>query len=164
MVDSISNGKAFGIPRKVGWKVYFLLESYFISLRTSEIHLFYNLQLFYWHFLEILWLFIFLVFYDITINQISQGMSLSLNPMPVVLELGIACLLSRVLSWLTKKLLTWPTTASFSWASLFLGIRTARLVNGWWIMGKNLLLVIQHVSLNGVSKSHSAVCLERLDM
>ena len=27
------------------------------------IHLFYNLQLFYWHFLEILWLFIFLVFY-----------------------------------------------------------------------------------------------------
>ena len=36
---------------------------YFINLRTSEIHLFYNLQLFYWHFLEILWLFIFLVFY-----------------------------------------------------------------------------------------------------
>merc|ERR1711944_240446 len=35
-----------------------------ISLRFSEIHLFYNLQLFYWHFLEILWLFIFLVFYS----------------------------------------------------------------------------------------------------
>ena len=35
----------------------------FASLRTSEIHLFYNLQLFYWHFLEILWLFIFLVLY-----------------------------------------------------------------------------------------------------
>ena len=35
----------------------------FVTLRTSEIHLFYNLQLFYWHFLEILWLFIFLVFY-----------------------------------------------------------------------------------------------------
>merc|ERR1711953_1169973 len=35
----------------------------FISLRISEIHLFYNLQLFYWHFLEILWLFIFLVLY-----------------------------------------------------------------------------------------------------
>merc|ERR1711935_635384 len=34
-----------------------------VSLRVSEIHLFYNLQLFYWHFLEILWLFIFLVFY-----------------------------------------------------------------------------------------------------
>merc|ERR1739846_234751 len=31
--------------------------------RVSEIHLFYNLQLFYWHFLEILWLFIFLVLY-----------------------------------------------------------------------------------------------------
>jgi cytochrome c oxidase subunit 3 len=36
---------------------------YFVNLRISEIHLFYNLQLFYWHFLEILWLFIFLVLY-----------------------------------------------------------------------------------------------------
>merc|ERR1711972_430936 len=36
----------------------------FISLRVSEIHLFYNLQLFYWHFLEFLWLFIFQVFYS----------------------------------------------------------------------------------------------------
>merc|ERR1712190_464277 len=35
-----------------------------VSLRVSEIHLFYNLQLFYWHFLEILWLFIFQVFYS----------------------------------------------------------------------------------------------------
>merc|ERR1712173_355368 len=35
-------------------------ENYFVNLRVSEIHLFYNLQLFYWHFLEILWLFIFL--------------------------------------------------------------------------------------------------------
>merc|ERR1712108_40389 len=38
-------------------------NQYFLSLRVSEVHLFYNLQLFYWHFLEILWLFIFLVFY-----------------------------------------------------------------------------------------------------
>merc|ERR1711877_12033 len=29
----------------------------FLNLRVSEIHLFYNLQNFYWHFLEILWLF-----------------------------------------------------------------------------------------------------------
>merc|ERR1711979_116368 len=36
---------------------------YLLALRVSEVHLFYNLQLFYWHFLEILWLFIFLVFY-----------------------------------------------------------------------------------------------------
>merc|ERR1712232_590194 len=35
----------------------------FVSLRVSEIHLFYNLMLFYWHSLEILWLFLFLVFY-----------------------------------------------------------------------------------------------------
>merc|ERR1711902_143199 len=34
--------------------------SYFVNLRVLEVHLFYNLQLFYWHFLEILWLFIFL--------------------------------------------------------------------------------------------------------
>jgi len=32
-------------------------------VRITEIHLFYNFQLFYWHFLEILWLFIFLVLY-----------------------------------------------------------------------------------------------------
>merc|ERR1711907_359881 len=38
---------------------------YFLTLRVSEVHLFYNLQLFYWHFLEILWLFIFLVFYGL---------------------------------------------------------------------------------------------------
>merc|ERR1712054_553538 len=36
---------------------------YFVNLRVSEVHLFYNLQLFYWHFLEVLWLFIFLVLY-----------------------------------------------------------------------------------------------------
>merc|ERR1712127_797465 len=35
----------------------------FINLRISEVHLFYNLQIFYWHFLEILWLFIFLFLY-----------------------------------------------------------------------------------------------------
>merc|ERR1712179_542496 len=40
-----------------------LKKKYFLSLRVSEVHLFYNLQLFYWHFLEFLWLFIFLVFY-----------------------------------------------------------------------------------------------------
>merc|ERR1712157_546664 len=37
---------------------------WFINLRVSEIHLFYNLQNFYWHFLEILWLFIFLFLYS----------------------------------------------------------------------------------------------------
>merc|ERR1712087_626193 len=36
---------------------------WFLDVRVTEIHLFYNLQLFYWHFLEILWLFIFLVLY-----------------------------------------------------------------------------------------------------
>ena len=44
----------------------FQIKDYFqllFFLRTSEINLFYNLQVFYWHFLEILWLFIFLVLY-----------------------------------------------------------------------------------------------------
>jgi len=36
----------------------------FLNLRIPEIHLFYNLQDFYWHFLEILWLFIFLFLYS----------------------------------------------------------------------------------------------------
>jgi heme/copper-type cytochrome/quinol oxidase subunit 3 len=43
---------------------------YFLTLRVSEVHLFYNLQLFYWHFLEILWLFIFLVLY-LFVHKIS---------------------------------------------------------------------------------------------
>merc|ERR1711918_266378 len=38
-------------------------ESCLFLLRVSEVHLFYNLLVFYWHFLEILWLFIFLVLY-----------------------------------------------------------------------------------------------------
>merc|ERR1711935_736942 len=37
--------------------------SFSLILRVSEVHLFFNLQLFYWHFLEIFWLFIFLVLY-----------------------------------------------------------------------------------------------------
>jgi heme/copper-type cytochrome/quinol oxidase subunit 3 len=36
----------------------------FAFFRVLEVHLFYSSLLFYWHFLEILWLFIFLVFYQ----------------------------------------------------------------------------------------------------
>jgi hypothetical protein len=43
--------------------------NYFEILRILEIHLFYSTLLFYWHFLEILWLFIFLVFYEFMIQQ-----------------------------------------------------------------------------------------------
>merc|ERR1712199_7799 len=39
-------------------------KTVFFTLRVSEVHLFYNLQNFYWHFLEILWLFIFLFLYS----------------------------------------------------------------------------------------------------
>merc|ERR1711937_1116005 len=46
------------------WGFSFSVKNhYFVNLRVSEVHLFYNLQLFYCHFLEILWLFIFLVLY-----------------------------------------------------------------------------------------------------
>jgi len=38
-------------------------KEYFIEVRVGDVHLFYNVQLFYWHFLEVLWLFIFLVLY-----------------------------------------------------------------------------------------------------
>jgi len=34
-----------------------------VNFRILEIHIFYNCGLFYWHLIEILWLFIFLVFY-----------------------------------------------------------------------------------------------------
>ena len=40
----------------------------FLNLRSSEIHLFYNLGDFYWHFLEILWLFIFLFLYSLYLH------------------------------------------------------------------------------------------------
>merc|ERR1712075_6447 len=46
------------------WSCSFPIKmNIFCLLMTSEVHLFYNLQIFYWHFLEILWLFIFLVLY-----------------------------------------------------------------------------------------------------
>merc|ERR1711981_1277903 len=38
----------------------------YLNLRSSEVHLFYNLGNFYWHFLEILWLFIFLFLYSLS--------------------------------------------------------------------------------------------------
>merc|ERR1712086_1042955 len=40
-------------------------ETRYLNLRSSEVHLFYNLGNFYWHFLEILWLFIFLFLYSL---------------------------------------------------------------------------------------------------
>jgi len=46
---------------------------YFLSLRVSEVHLFYNLQLFYWHFLEFLWLFICQVFYHLFLASVRLG-------------------------------------------------------------------------------------------
>ena len=44
------------------WYVHF---PYFINIRILEIHLFYTIAIFYWHLIEILWIFIFLVFYNI---------------------------------------------------------------------------------------------------
>merc|ERR1712008_18334 len=49
----------------LSWSSTFPSHVYtFINLRISEVHLFYNLLNFYWHFLEILWLFIFLFLYS----------------------------------------------------------------------------------------------------
>jgi hypothetical protein len=50
----------------------------YLNLRSSEIHLFYNLGDFYWHFLEILWLFIFLFLYSLSnacgrLSLVSDG-------------------------------------------------------------------------------------------
>ena len=42
-----------------------MISSSFMSLRSSEIILFWNLQLFYWHFLEILWIFITFTFWSL---------------------------------------------------------------------------------------------------
>merc|ERR1711937_760453 len=48
------------------WGCSFCVKiSYNLLLGVSEIHLFYNLQIFYWHFVEILRLFIFLFLYSL---------------------------------------------------------------------------------------------------
>merc|ERR1712014_159429 len=57
------------------WSCSFPVKIFiFINLRVSEVHLFYNLQLFYWHFLEILWLFIFLVLSGVSRCDCIGGM------------------------------------------------------------------------------------------
>merc|ERR1711970_1512963 len=48
------------------WGCSFSYKSFlYLNLRSSEVHLFCNLGNFYWHFLEILWLFIFLFLYSL---------------------------------------------------------------------------------------------------
>ena len=47
----------------------------YLNLRSSEIHLFCNLGDFYWHFLEILWLFIFLFLYSLSLVSSSSFFS-----------------------------------------------------------------------------------------
>ena len=44
----------------------------FLFLKT-ETNLFYNLQLFYWHFIEILWTFIFLIFYNSSLSNLYSN-------------------------------------------------------------------------------------------
>ena len=66
---SISKKKGICEPNYCLLNFNLITSEYFLNLRTSEIHLFYNLQLFYWHFLEFLWLFIFLVFYKLFSNK-----------------------------------------------------------------------------------------------
>merc|ERR1712186_12895 len=62
------------------WGCSFSVKNWrFVNLRVSDVHLFYNLQLFYWHFLEILWLFIFLVFYELLIYFLSFSLFFFFN-------------------------------------------------------------------------------------
>jgi len=84
----------------------------FINLRTSEIHSVYNLQLFYWHFLEILWLFIYCCFLlsslgmEVpTIIQASVGIIFvfhnysGISAFPVPIEDGYALRFTRYFWW-----------------------------------------------------------------
>lgn len=47
-----------------------------VNFRILEIHIFYNCGLFYWHLIEILWLFIFLVFYYSGFTTLSKTLSM----------------------------------------------------------------------------------------
>merc|ERR1711937_940877 len=64
--DSVYSSVFFFLTGLFFWGSTFPSHVYtFINLRISEVHLFYNLLNFYWHFLEILWLFIFLFLYSL---------------------------------------------------------------------------------------------------
>merc|ERR1712178_530937 len=64
--DSVYSSVFFFLTALFFWGSTFPSHVYtFINLRISEVHLFYNLLNFYWHFLEILWLFIFLFLYSL---------------------------------------------------------------------------------------------------
>jgi len=88
------------------WKLFGFLFLHFISnllyyifLRTSEIHLFYNLLLFYWHFLEILWMFIFLVLYFSGIILVFIGFIMDIIRFILFFFLGIGFLFSSFKSF-----------------------------------------------------------------
>ena len=51
----------------ISYPLLILAVSLFVNLRTSEVILFSNFIFFYWHIVEILWTFIFLVFYKFSI-------------------------------------------------------------------------------------------------
>merc|ERR1712079_440226 len=51
----------------------------FKSLRISEVNLFYSLQIFYWHFVEVLWLFIFITLYMYYTADTVVGMEMSVT-------------------------------------------------------------------------------------
>ena len=53
--------------------------SLFVNLRTSEVILFSIFLFFYWHFVEILWIFIFLIFYKLFLFSLFYSYLLSLN-------------------------------------------------------------------------------------
>merc|ERR1712164_109310 len=63
--DSVYSSVFFFLLSLFFWGCSFPSKVFlYLNLRSSEVHLFYNLGNFYWHFLEILWLFIFLFLYS----------------------------------------------------------------------------------------------------
>ena len=58
-----------------------------VNFRILEIHIFYNCGLFYWHLIEILWLFIFLVFYYLDVALAFSLLILTLQASALIFSI-----------------------------------------------------------------------------
>ena len=125
-------------------------------LRSSEIHLFYNLGDFYWHFLEILWLFIFLFLYSLySSSSITCAPSLYLSRRLLSLSSSSFSSLCRSVS-LSARLVPRRCIAQFS-LSLCSFASLRRLYNPMCRFA--ILLVVVHSSSSSSTTLSRSVCL-----
>merc|ERR1712196_232223 len=106
-----------------------------VTIRSSEVHLYYNLQVFYWHFLESLWLFIFLVL------CLAYILGLTLHKLLNCIS-GIACLFHKIFLESDSRRIIFNNLV-FILTKSHLGSYPCPLnINFYWNMGFTLGIVI----------------------